>query len=155
VSTQVINLGKALDLDHLFEGKFKYDSYGRNEGDVLDGTPEGGKNDTFATDHFCHTSLAANPHEYRGYTLYDYYNFSGWTKGNFHRTEFQGPLVEGPQAALFELGVSVTAHMQPDEVAYLIEEGTVIILKGTTYKVHFPNRVGQKMKYPELVKISE
>jgi hypothetical protein len=150
--TQVVSLGieTVLDLDVLFKDQFEENQFNGGKS-TLEGTPEGGANDTFTVKYGSPFKLAGNAREYKGVTLYDYYNFSGWTEGNFHRTEMYGPLVEGPYASLFELATVVAARREPDEVAFLIEEGTVIKLKGTQYRVTFPKN--SRGKFPKLVKV--
>ncbi len=147
MSTTILKLEGALDLDILFAGKIK-------EGDSVMGAGH------FNLDSFAHVKLAANPRPFTSHydglttTLHDFYSFGGWVAGEEGRVVHGGPMVPGPHAYLFEQGVMVTAHKQPDEIAYLIEEGTIVKLMGTFYAVHFPNRPGQRMKYPELVALA-
>lgn len=150
--TTVIKLEGVLDLDLLFSGQL-VESPALSNG-VIEGTPEGGANVTFYLDSFARVKLAGNPRPYGdSVILYDYYSVGGWTKGNFHRTVFQGPLVEGPYAYLGEQSVMITAHAQPSEVAYFIEEGTQIKVKGSLYTVSFPE--GRRGKHPTLQLVPE
>jgi hypothetical protein len=144
-----MDIGPEINLDILFESQLTTD----NSVHVLEGTPEGGNNDTVALNSFSRIKLAANPNMYHGHTLHDFYSFGGWDAGSFHRTEYRGPLVEGPHAYMFEQGTMLTAHAQPDEIAYLIEEGTILIFMGARFVVNFP--AGRRGKFPELTLVSE
>lgn len=129
-----------VNLDILMAGKFETDEHTWEDGKM---------GNTFAAKYGAQIKLAGRPRMYGGTLLHDFYLFSGWEAGNFHRTECGGPLVEGPYASLFQLGTMVTAHRQPTELAYLIQNDDKVVLRGTTYTVQF-DRSG---KYPKLSKV--
>lgn len=121
MTTKVVDLGQKLNLDELFAGNIVHNSHGQKG--------------HFSLDSFSRIKLAANPHEYEGVTLHDFFSFGGWTAEGVGRVETGGPVVEGPQAYVFGLGVMLTAWEQPEETAYLIAEGSELTVAGTTYLV--------------------
>lgn len=121
MTTTVINAGTKLNLDELFAGRVEWDKYG-----------EAGH---FSLETFSPIKLAANPREYKGVTLHDFFSFGGWTAEGSGRIVTGGDMVQGPHAYIFGLGFSLTAWKQPDETAYLVAEGSELTFAGTTYTV--------------------
>lgn len=128
-----------LDLDLLFGEDIESSRYDYEKG-------------YFNRNHFGPFKLAANARVHRSpqfgeAVIHDYYSFGGWDETGEGRIVDNGPMVPGPQAYMFELGVAITAHKQPDTIAFYIETGDKVILRGTTYIVTFNKR----NKYPVLV----
>lgn len=136
-----------LNLDRLFEGNLKTDSH------EIDGHPA----TTISVDNFSRIKLAGNARQHtsrfdgKTVTLHDYFNFGGWDDQNYGRTEFQGPMVQGPHMFAYKLGVMLTAHTEPEEMAFLVEEGDTVQFLGSEFRVTFPPYTNDNMKL-ELVK---
>lgn len=136
-----------LNLDTIFTGKLK------TEEDKVDGYPSTG----VSVAHHTSLKLAGNAREhYSRYdgklvTLHDFFNFGGWDDQNYGRTEFQGPMVQGPHMYAYKLSVTLTAHKEPDELALLVEAGDTVQFLGSEFRVTFPPHTNSNIKM-ELVK---
>lgn len=128
---------EVIDLDQVF-GEYIKDQY--NDGH-------------FSLDTFAPFELVTNARERNGIVIHDHYSIGGWNAGVFARKVFQGPLVEGPSAFVFEKGTMISLNHYDYEKQMLsvyFEEGTKIKVGGHVYQIHFPDRPGQRNKYPEL-----
>jgi hypothetical protein len=120
--TTVINAGQHLNLDELMGDNIR---------------PNGLGDGHFSLDTFSLIKLAANPREYKGHTLHDFYSVGGWTADGVGRKKYMGEMEQGPHAYMNGVGVMITEAPQPDEIAYLVAEGSTVVLKGTTYVVKY------------------
>lgn len=121
MATVVVNAGKQLNLDAVFGNLVEWEKYGQKG--------------HFALGTFSPLKLAANPRTYKGVELHDFFGFGGWTAEGVGRLVQDGEMVQGPHAYLVEHGVYLSAHAQPDDVAFLVEVGSELTFAGTTYKV--------------------
>jgi len=119
--TTVINAGAKLNLDEIFAGEVEWNKYG--------------KAGHFSLDTFSRVKLAGNARMYNGTELHDFFSFGGWTAEGVGRIVDGGEEVQGPHAYIFGLGITLSNRQEPDEIAYLVAEGTELIFAGTTYVV--------------------
>lgn len=135
------------NLDTIFEGKL----------DTDDREIAGHPATTVTVSHRTGLKLAGNAREHYSrfdsklVTLHDFFSFGGWDDKNYGRTEFQGPMVQGPHMFVHKLSVMLTAHKEPDEMALLVEEGDTVQFLGSEYRVTFPPHTNTNIKM-ELVK---
>lgn len=124
-STRVFKVGTTVDLDRLM-------------GEAI-------QEDVLFPGHFtlrfnARVKLAGHPINHRGYKLFEYYSVGGWDKGAEGREEFQGPMVPGPRAYAFKQGVTIHNGPYEDEVAFYVEDGYTVILRGVHYTVQMDKR---------------
>lgn len=124
-STRIFKVGTELDLDRLMGEAIAEDGY----------TPG-----HFSLRSFSRVKLAGFPIEYRGTKLYEYYSVGGWDAGAEGREEFQGPMVPGPRAYAFKQGVCIHNGPYEDEVAFYVEDGYTVVLRGVRYIVKMDKR---------------
>lgn len=130
-----------LNLDLIFAGQLKA------EPNEIDGLPA----TVVSVAYGARIKLAGNARQHtsrfdgRTVTLYDYFNFGGWDDQNYGRTEYQGRMVQGPHMFAYMLGTMLTAHAQPDETAFLVEEGDTLTFLGSEFRVTFPRYSNNNM----------
>lgn len=101
-----------------------------------DGQPNSGVPQTiFAQDHFNGPQLKMFYKTYRGTDLHNTYSVGGWEAGNFHRSEFEGPRIDGPVAWMNQDDIAITAHKQVERESILVEPGDHVLLRGTEYEI--------------------
>jgi hypothetical protein len=68
----------------------------------------------------------------------------GWGKGQAKRLEFEGPMVDGPVAYVFELCVAITSHVEADKFAndVTMELGDQLVVDGLLYEIVADGRFG-------------
>jgi len=61
----------------------------------------------------------------------------GWSKGQENRLEFQGEMLEGPQAFVYELSVALTSHPEPNRFAndITLEIGDQLVVEDRLYEI--------------------
>lgn len=126
---------RTLDLDAIFGDSIKTDDERE-----LDGYPY----QTVSLNSFSNMKLASDPRLYTsrftGETsvLHDFYSFGGWDEKHYARTEYQGNMVQGPYAFASKMGSMITSTPDPDEYAYLVNDGDTVIFMGYKFKVSSP-----------------
>jgi hypothetical protein len=122
MATTVVNAGQHLNLDELFAGQMEDTSSWQGAGH-------------YGLKTFSPIKLAGNPRSSRfsGQIVHDFFSFGGWTVEGSGRVA--GEMVQGPHAYMFGLPIVITAHEQPDETAYLVADGSTLVIHGTTYLV--------------------
>jgi hypothetical protein len=89
----------------------------------------------FTTKYACPVKLAGNERDYRGTTLFDFYDIGGWDAGfAFRESDGEEP-VAGPRAYAFKLGVCIHNGTYAQETAVLVKDGDIVILRGVRYVV--------------------
>jgi hypothetical protein len=124
-STRIFKIGNELDLDKLMGDAIEESSFGEGH---------------FTLNSFSRVKLAGHPINYRGHELYEYYSICGWDAGAEGREEFQGPMVPGPRAHAFKEGVMIHNGPYLDEVAFYVEDGYTVIIRGVKYIVKMDSR---------------
>ena len=124
-STRIFKVGTELDLDRLMGEAIEEDRIQAGH---------------YSLRSFARVKLAGHPIEYRGSKLYEYYSVGGWDKGAEAREEFQGPMVPGPRAYAFKQAVMIHNGPYEDEVAFYVEDGYTVILRGVRYTVKMDSR---------------
>ncbi|HEX9089590.1 MAG TPA: hypothetical protein VF867_19015 [Arthrobacter sp.] len=92
-------------------------------------------NAEYHQDHFTGPQLTMFDKNYRGTDLYSTFTVGGWEAGNFHRTVFQGPMVEGPHAYLNTNATVLTAHKQERREAILITVEDTLTIRGAEFAI--------------------
>lgn len=113
----MVDLGDELNLDELFAGEIDYHRWNEKG--------------HFALDTMSYTELAFQ--NARGY--WEHYRFGGWTAEGVGRIVHGGKLEQGPYAYLNQTGVMITAAQLPEKTVYVIREGSLLTVAGTTYRV--------------------
>lgn len=124
-STRIVKAGTELDLDHLMGEAIEEDKMWAGH---------------FSLNSFARVKLAGFPINHRGYELFEYYSVGGWDAGAEGREEFQGPMVPGPRAYAFKQGVMIHNGPYLDEVAFYVEDGYTVKLRGVWYTVQMDKR---------------
>lgn len=96
---------------------------------------EGQPNAEYHQDHFTGPQLTMFDKTYRGTDLYTTFTVGGWEAGNFNRTVFQGPMVDGPHAYLNANATVLTAHKQERRETILITVEDTLTIRGAEFSI--------------------
>lgn len=109
---------RVVNVDALFEGNLKTDP---------ELTIEGKPAQTISTKYGSTVKLVDE--------LGRYFSPGGWDENHYHRKEYMGELVQGPEMFGTLHGTMITAHYDPtEETAYVVRNGDIVIFLNTKFK---------------------
>ena len=137
------NGARVIDLDGLLAGHLRHES-----GHTIDAHPA----NVVTVTEDAQWLLAGSPRQHADvltgqvFTVYDYFEVGGWDEDNYVRTEYAGPLVQGPGMFAYKRTVIIDSQIGSPKTALLVQAGDLAGFLGATFEVQFPQHQNGHMK---------